>query len=400
MKSFEYFLNQLSCFSEVDILCFSNHQFWDYWEYVNDNPIRENEKFRKSLQSAADQQEEPVLKIDSHEVVFGCIRKKTEENTAYFMIGPMALKRKSKVELHAYYKDYGMKKKIEKSLPVLDFTKILGLIGLAAGILTEKKYTHEQLIQANHLNTDLEQISEEKVKFSMASEGIPHHTYEEERRVWNAVREGQTKEAMDFSMALDGKIGIMSKTELFQWKKTATVTIALCTRAAIEGGISPIEAYQISDFYNQKCDECKNVSELLSCRNLAIHDLTDLVRRKKEESKKAGYVELCCDYIAKHYCETIRLEYIAKNLGISSGYLSRIFSRETGMRMQDYIIKERVEHAANMLKFSDLPISEIGNYVNFPSQSYFGKMFKKYKNMTPAKYRNLYRPKEFIEKKQ
>lgn len=56
-----------------------------------------------------------------------------------------------------------------------------------------------------------------------------------------------------------------------------------------------------------------------------------------------------------------------------------------------------VKMYGNMLMYSDLEISKIGDYVNFPSQSYFGKMFKKYMHMTPGKYRNLYKPKEFTD---
>lgn len=78
----------------------------------------------------------------------------------------------------------------------------------------------------------------------------------------NAIREGRTEEAVELSMVIDSSVGHMSKKEELQWSKTATVVIALCTRAAIEGGLSQAEAYQVSDFYEQKCDECKNAGEI------------------------------------------------------------------------------------------------------------------------------------------
>lgn len=400
MKNFEDFLDRVCLLAGVDIFCFADDRFWDYREYVNYNPIRTNKNFRESLLRAADTQEEPLIIVDPHEVIFVCVRQNVgREKDAYFTLGPVALKRKSKVELHYYYKDYGMKKGIENPLPVLNFTKILELTELVAGILTEIFYTHDQLIKANHLEASFKHsLEEEQTKFAVRTDDFLHHTYEEERRILNAVREGRTEDAIDLSMAIDGTVGTMSKKELPQWQKNVAVSIALCTRAAIEGGIFPREAYQISDFYNQKCDECKNVGELLDCRNLAIRDLTERVRDKQSRTAKSSYVEMCCDFIEKHYREKIHLEDIADHLGLNPSYLSRIFSQEMGMKMQDYIIRERVGHAANMLKYSELKISEIGDYVNFPSQSYFGKMFKKYMEMTPAKYRNLYRPKEFTKK--
>ena len=65
------------------------------------------------------------------------------------------------------------------------------------------------------------------------------------------------------------------------------------------------------------------------------------------------------------------------------------------LRLQDYIVQVRVERAANLLAYSEEPIAAIGDYVNFPTQSYFGKVFKKYKGMTPREYRNKQKPKEF-----
>ena len=56
--------------------------------------------------------------------------------------------------------------------------------------------------------------------------------------------------------------------------------------------------------------------------------------------------------------------------------------------------RERVKRAANLLLYSDLSLTQIAEYVNFPNQSYFGRLFKKYKNMTPRTFRDSYKNKE------
>ena len=66
------------------------------------------------------------------------------------------------------------------------------------------------------------------------------------------------------------------------------------------------------------------------------------------------------------------------------------------MCLQDYINEVRVERSANLLIYSDEPLSMIAEYVNFPSQSYFGRIFKEKKGMTPRQYREKYKPAEFI----
>lgn len=92
---------------------------------------------------------------------------------------------------------------------------------------------------------------------------------------------------------------------------------------------------------------------------------------------------------------TNRLEVIAEKRSISPTYLSRLFVKETEERLQDYIVRFRVERAANLLMYSEETISYIAEYVNFPSQSYMGKVFKRYKGMIPQKYRDKSKPREF-----
>ncbi len=60
------------------------------------------------------------------------------------------------------------------------------------------------------------------------------------------------------------------------------------------------------------------------------------------------------------------------------------------MCLQDYVNEVRVERSANLLMYSDESLSMIAEYVNFPSQSYFGKVFKEKKGMTTRQFRERY----------
>ena len=90
---------------------------------------------------------------------------------------------------------------------------------------------------------------------------------------------------------------------------------------------------------------------------------------------------------------------IADTLGLSETYLSRLFKKETGERLQDYIVGVRLEHAANLLKYSEESLSKIAEYVKFPSQSYMGKVFKEKYKMSPRQYREQNRPAEYFHSK-
>lgn len=58
------------------------------------------------------------------------------------------------------------------------------------------------------------------------------------------------------------------------------------------------------------------------------------------------------------------------------------------MTIQQYIMQERCRHAANLLKYSNYPISIISEYFCFSSQNHFGVQFRKVFGVTPNEYRN------------
>lgn len=358
--------------------------------------LLQSKQLLEKLISQADQKQVPVVYQDEFQVLWGCIKK---EDT-YCIFGPMALRTLSKVEVHRFYQFYnaGDKKENEKvSVPVFSMQQSLLAVQLITNEFTGAEYSADQLLQANILEQETEKKKEELIRFQLTEEAeeMYHHTYQEERRLLDCVREGDVEKALYYNMNIDEGTGKLSRKEVTQWKNVLIVSVTLCTRAAIEGGLSPSIAYQLSDFYIQKSEQYHTVAELIECRNKAVREFTERVRKRREMKSSSNYVERCKDYVSKHYKEKIYLGDIADALGLSESYLSRLFSKETGMRLQDYINWFRVERAANLLIYSSVSISEIGDYVNFPTQSYFGKMFKKYKNMTPGEYRNMYKPSEF-----
>ena len=205
------------------------------------------------------------------------------------------------------------------------------------------------------------------------------------------MKEGDGDKAVRLAEEMDRDAGRLSASDHQHRKNMAIVGITLCSRAAIEGGISPEAAYRISGYYIQKCDASRDTLYMLQYRNQAIREFASYVLEKQKHLSSSGYIEGCRDYIRKHYREKIYLQDIADFLGISPSYLSRLFKKETGRCLQDFVNEERVFRSSNLLLYSDLSLSEIAQYVHFPSQSYFGSIFKKYKGMSPKAFRDRYR---------
>lgn len=395
MEKSRYQFERLSLLLRTSIYCYADGKLEEYRPNAAFNPIRDNQAFREKLIALAGEQEVPLLYQDSRQVIYTCIRK----GESFLLSGPVSMESISPVELRRYYREYGMRSGAGRQIPAVPLALVIAVAQMMTKEFTGKEYSDQEFLQANGLGKESgEQLEKEQIMFEIREdeEEKYHHTYQEERRLLECVREGLTDEAIRYSDEMDMGMGRMGRKDTTHWTNAVVVAVTLCARAAIEGGVSPAEAYQLSDFYIQKTDECQKVSELLELRNRAVWDLANRVRKKKEGRKHSNYVDKCKDYVSRHYKEKIYLQDMADSMGLSSTYLSRLFSKETGMRLQDYINSFRVERAANLLIYSEESIAYIGEYVNFPSQSYFGKMFRKYKHMTPKEYRDRYKPSEFI----
>ena len=68
-------------------------------------------------------------------------------------------------------------------------------------------------------------------------------------------------------------------------------------------------------------------------------------------------------------------------------YLCRFFKEFTGHTPTDYINRLRVERACYEMKFNHLNVTEAAYECGFNEISYFSKCFKKYKGVSPGKYR-------------
>lgn len=117
-------------------------------------------------------------------------------------------------------------------------------------------------------------------------------------------------------------------------------------------------------------------------------DMEIIRTQLKAEGWKYRKVSEIAAYLTEH-CETGEsLEEIAKRFYISKSYLTRIFREITGLTVREYVNAGRVRRAKNYLKNSKRSITEIADLTGFDSITYFERVFKRYADVSPLKYRN------------
>ncbi len=111
-----------------------------------------------------------------------------------------------------------------------------------------------------------------------------------------------------------------------------------------------------------------------------------------ENYSKTYAVKKIRKYLENHYNEKISLDLIAKNMYLSSVYISKIFKEETGETPINYLIKLRLEKSKEYLeKERGESIREIAEKVGYDDAYHFSKLFKKYYGVAPAYYKKCIR---------
>ena len=94
-------------------------------------------------------------------------------------------------------------------------------------------------------------------------------------------------------------------------------------------------------------------------------------------------------HLNTHYFEDIRLKDVSDMLNFDESYFCRIFKNAIGATFTEYLNFVRVCKSEKLLKKTQKSILEISETVGFSSVSYFNRMFKKYRHISPRAYRGM-----------
>lgn len=92
--------------------------------------------------------------------------------------------------------------------------------------------------------------------------------------------------------------------------------------------------------------------------------------------------------VQEHFRKERFLDFYASKLEITPKHLSRTVKKQTGYTAVEWIERFVILESKVLLKSSNLNIQQIADELNFPSQSFFGKYFKKFTGLSPKEFRN------------
>lgn len=144
--------------------------------------------------------------------------------------------------------------------------------------------------------------------------------------------------------------------------------------------------------------------------NLVMKKVVDEIKKNKELEKLSGYGRLWVDeesyqgdskekntsesvisqvkeYIKNNLCEELTVERLAEVVFLNQQYLMRLFKKETGKSILEYITEKKIALAKELLTKSEMSTSRISDKLGYSNYSYFIKIFRREVGKTPREYK-------------
>jgi two-component system, response regulator YesN len=152
-------------------------------------------------------------------------------------------------------------------------------------------------------------------------------------------------------------------------------------RVAAATGKDGLMKEDMPELYEAKADEAPKESLYQH-----LHQVMKLYHTRLAEGR-ASHVQRAMAYIEESLGSDVTLQHVAKYVHLHPGHLSEVFKKETGMTFGDFVTKQKLRRAMEILTVSPSKISDVAAAVGYDDVKYFGQLFKKFTGKTPSEFR-------------
>lgn len=117
------------------------------------------------------------------------------------------------------------------------------------------------------------------------------------------------------------------------------------------------------------------------------------IKTKTPTSSRASGspVRAAAQYIQENIDKNLTCVEVAEAVHIDASHLTRLFKREHGMALNEYVTSEKMRVAASLLRVTAIPVSLVAAKVGYSNFSYFSQVFRKYNGKTPLEFRQAHK---------
>jgi AraC-like DNA-binding protein len=164
----------------------------------------------------------------------------------------------------------------------------------------------------------------------------------------------------------------------------------LVTRARhqlIDAGLDPYACSAEAGIVLMQLSEVRNAEEAEKALEPFLERFMFLARQKTKDPDDV-LIEKATSYLEQHISQDLSRERVSRAVGLSPSHFSRLIREKKGRTFTDLLNQYRIERACTLLIRSHHTLAQIASECGFCDQSYFSKVFRRYKGRTPARYRD------------
>lgn len=237
--------------------------------------------------------------------------------------------------------------------------------------------------------------------FLQASKALEHKFYQQDKNViyYRDIKINRGKEALNHVNVLTNQLKTcLTSRNGKEFNKVLEELIGYLQREAclseqkvkklLSGFLFLIEESQQWLSEIEVINNCETLGELYEVYTDFIRQWTEDGQCSAEYRGNNYLIQKILQIVENEYHRDITLQYLSEQLNVSPNYISRLFKKETGKGLFEYINEVRIREAKKMLENETLKIYEVGYEVGFKSPVHFNIVFNKLTGMSPKQYRS------------
>ena len=134
-------------------------------------------------------------------------------------------------------------------------------------------------------------------------------------------------------------------------------------------------------------EDAPDYAKDMPCGSIIAHLAS--IGRKRENDSTTAFSKIS-EWVRMNIRQTMKVSDIAEMFGYNKTYISRLFKKYSGMTLKDYINRERIKCAKELLLTTETSVKDISHTLGFDDENLFVKFFKYHENMSPTSFRNIY----------
>jgi two-component system response regulator YesN len=271
-----------------------------------------------------------------------------------------------------------------------DVDGVFGAAGIEAGVggsrLGGGTGGRERLLRESRINEYMQELKRYRRDNELQA-GIPTYPLETEQALLDAIAAGEGDRAQGILNELLGHVFFTLGADLERIKVRAREIVVLLSRIVIARGADANRVFGFNYRALDELDGLDDINDVAHWMARIVRGFTGSVLRVPVGAAHTTLLRKVIDYIEETYRGRVSLSAAAQIAGVSSAYLSRVFSAEMGETFSRYVRRMRVQRAQDLLTGTRLPISDIAELAGFADQSHLTAAFRAETGTTPAQFR-------------